>query len=208
MHISNINQNYTKLEQLLSSGQKVFSLDDLVLIWSESDRTKVSDLARWYINQNKLFRIKSGLFSLFDPSLGISRDEQLTIAQKLITPSYISYHTALSQSGINFQYYSSIHSCSLINKEIVIGNHTIVFHKIEPEIFFNPLGITKNELGLDWANPERAVCDSWYINSGIGLDNIANLDLDLLLQTAQVYNKPRIWRNLKLIFGIKKPKKP
>ena len=158
--------NYSNLELLLASKQSIFSLADLSLIWGESNRILVSDLAGWYVDSSKLFKIKTGLFSLFDPLTQKNLNYQLSIAQKLVSPSYISYHTVLAESGVNFQYYNSIHSCGLINKKFKVADQDFVYHKIEAEIFYNPLGIIKNQFGLDQACIERAICDSWYINSG------------------------------------------
>ena len=197
--------NYSNLALLLASKQNVFSLGDLSLIWGESNRILVSDLAGWYVDSGKFFKIKTGLFSLLDPLTQKNLNYQLSIAQKLVSPSYISYHTVLAESGVNFQYYNSIHSCGLINKKFKVADQDFIYHKIEAEIFYNPLGIIKNQFGLDQACIERAICDSWYINSGLGLDNIENINLELLLELAIIYNKSRIWKNLKSVFGIKKP---
>ena len=197
------NHNFTKLEILLANQKNIFNLDDLGLLWTQNDRKKISDLAGWYVDQGKLYRIKQGIFATKNILESKKEEDFYELAQKLVTPSYISYHTILSKAGINFQYYSSIFSCSLVNKEILLGDKVCEFHKIEPELFFNPVGILVNNIGIAEACPERALIDTWYINPSIGIDNPRGLNLEKLTEIAKIFNKAKINKNLKIIFDIK-----
>jgi predicted transcriptional regulator of viral defense system len=191
---------------LLESGLKFFNISDLQLIWKINDRTKVINIIRYYKSKNKIYSIKSGLYTLI-PKDKITFDDKLIIAQKIISPSYISYHTALNINGINFQYYDSIHLIADYHKKINILGTNIIFHKINNSMFLSKLGLIEaktNNGAYTIAGPERSIIDSWYLNPSIGIDiNYSNkIDKKLLLQIASLYNKPSIIKNLKKYFKI------
>jgi predicted transcriptional regulator of viral defense system len=183
----------SKIEQLIESNQKVFSIADLGSIWSQHDYIKIKALARYYASKQKLFRVKNGLYSI------VEKPNILEVAQHLITPSYISHHTALSIHGINFQYYSDIHCIALRNREIEVQGQKILYHQIKAEILFNPFGII-NQNGYNIASPERAICDSLYLSPGIGFDNLNTLDTIELFKIAKIYNNKSLIKNLRKYF--------
>lgn len=199
--------NYQKL---LKSGLNFFNIDDLVLLWSDSNKATLSKLIHYYAKTDRLFKLKSGLYSLI-PLDKITQEHLPIIAQKIITPSYISYHTALTKYALNFQYYKSIHLCSLYNKtiQISIGNLGViefVFHKLQSDLFFDSTGIetTKTDFGTySIVSPERAIIESWYLNKQIGIDNARiKLNTKLLIKLATIFDQSRINRNLKNVFNI------
>ena len=183
----------SKIELLIESDQRVFSIEDFGSIWSENDYIKVKALARYYANKHKIFRVKSGLYSI------IQKPDILEVAQHLITPSYISYHTALSIHGINFQFYSDIHCMAMRNREIEVQGQKIIYHQIKSDILFNPVGIVMQN-GYSLASPERAICDSLYLSPGIGFDNLNKIDIIELFKIAQIYNNKSLIKNLHKYF--------
>lgn len=183
----------SKIEQLIESNQRVFSIEDLGSIWPENDYIKVKALARYYASKNKLFRVKNGLYSI------VENPDILEVAQHLITPSYISYHTALSIHGINFQYYLDIHCMALRKREIEAQSQKIIYHQIKSDVLFNPLGIM-NQNGYNLASPERAICDSLYLSPGIGFDNLNKIDITELYKIAQIYSNKSLIKNLHRYF--------
>jgi predicted transcriptional regulator of viral defense system len=199
------NNNY---EKLLSNPSKFFSIQDLVVIWNENDKQIISKLVSYYVKNKKLFTIKRGLYSLIQLNK-LTKEDIAIIAQKIITPSYITYHTVLNNNGINFQYYNSIHLMSKYYRKFTINNIDIIFHKANDKVLYNPVGINKfksNNGQYNIASSERAIIDSWYLNKNQGLDNpnFKNLNKKLLKDLATVYNQPRIWKNLLTTYNIKK----
>lgn len=182
-----------KIEKLLSIKQKVFSIEDLATFWQEQDYDKIQELSRYYTNENRLFRVKSGLYSTS------THPDILEIAQKLQRPSYITFHTALSIHGINFQYYSDIHCFAGRKKAIQVLNQKIIYHQVKPEILFNPIGII-SENNYNLASPERALCDSLYISPAISFDNLHNIDTKKLFAIAQIYSNKRLIKDLQKLF--------
>jgi len=183
----------SKIEQLLESNQKVFSIEDLAHIWSENDFVKVKELAGYYADNNRIFRIKNGLYSV------IEKPDILEVAQHLVSPSYISYHTALSIHGINFQFYSDIHCISHRKRIIKVQGSTVIYHQIKPEILFNPIGIMA-EKGYNLASPERAMCDSLYLSPGLGFDNLNKINVETLFEIAEIYSNKTLVKSLHKYF--------
>jgi predicted transcriptional regulator of viral defense system len=200
--------NYIKL---INSTQKFFSILDLSLIW-DSDLNNTVKLASYYVKQGKLFKIKRGLFSIL-PFDRIEQSDLFVIGQKIITPSYITYHTALTKYGINFQYYKSIHLFAKYSKVITINlnNKVIyfVFHKISNDLLYLKKGLYEEQTANGsyyLTTIERTIIDTWFINPNLSLDHINNnkINKKLLKEIAQAYDLPRIWKNLKLYFNILK----
>jgi predicted transcriptional regulator of viral defense system len=55
------------------------------------------------------------------------------IATKIYKPSYISFETVLSQSGVIFQYYSQIFVASYLTREIEVDGQKYFYRKINKE---------------------------------------------------------------------------
>lgn len=184
---------HSKIETLFLSGRQVFNVEDLCLFWQMENAKDVAQLASYYVKEQKLFRLKNGLYSIIDsPSA-------LQIAQKVLTPSYITYQSALKYWGINFQVYPNIHSAALNRRRIQVQDVNYEYHQFPPSLFFSPLGILQ-KTGFSIASRERAVIDSLYINPTIGFDNLEGVNIALLLELAHLYDKPRIWKALYYYF--------
>lgn len=181
-----------KLELLLEKTQTVFDIEDLASSWDYLNYKKVKELARYYANKQKLFRVAHGLYST------TNQPDILEVAQKLQTPAYITYHTALSIHGVNFQFYSSIHCFSKRKKEVEVLGQKIIYHQVKPDILFNPLGIERKD-NYNLASIERAVCDSLYISPGIAFDNLKKVDPEKLLEISRIYGNKRVEREIQKI---------
>jgi predicted transcriptional regulator of viral defense system len=175
--------NNTNYELLIKQQNKVFNTNDLALIWNYSSKTKVTDLVSYYCDQGKLFRLKGGLYST------IPNPEEFEIAQKSLTPSYISFYTALHVHFVVFQWYETIFSASIIGRILEIKSRKYVYKQLKNNIFFNPLGIDQVD-GYNIASRERAICDTLYLNSKAYFDNIEEVDIGKLKEISQIYNKP------------------
>ena len=184
-----------KLEILLTKTRTVFDIQDLAEAWGYLDYKKVKELARYYASKQKLFRVAHGLYSTTDTP------DILEVAQKLQTPSYITYHTALSIHGINFQFYSSIHCFSKRKKEVGVLNQKIIYHQVKSQILFNPLGIEQKD-NYNLASKERAICDSLYISPSIAFDNLKGTNPDKLLEISKIYGNKRVVRDVQRLLKI------
>ncbi len=190
----------TKIEKLLIHSNNVYTTQDLAVIWEISDKTKLWNIIRHYLRVNKLTRIHKGIYAL-TPTTSVKPYTSFELGQKLITPSYISFYTALAKHGIISQYYENIHLAALISKSLQIDNQTFVYHKIKNSVFYDPTGI-KDQTTYQIADPERAICDSLYLFPNLAFDNLDSIDTQKLSQIATIYHNKRLIQSVKKLIKI------
>ena len=182
----------TKCELLLKTDLNVFNVDDLVAIWSASSRREVLESVKGYVKRGKLFSIYRGVYSL------TPQYDSYELAQKLFTPSYITYYSALSFFGINFQHYDDVHLFGSNSKIIVVDNRRYVFHKAKFAVLMDSTGIIHKKR-FSIASPERAICDSLYVNKGVGFDNLRNLDVKKIKEVSKIYYNKRLDNDVNIL---------
>jgi len=178
-----------KIEKLLVLHKNVFTTQDLSVIWGISEKTKLWEVIKYYLRKKKLYKIYRGIYSLDKKYL------EFELAQKLKPFSYISLHTALSIHGINFQYYSSIHSVSMISKKYMVAGIEYSYHQIKDFIFYNKLGLIDKKTYI-LACKERAICDSLYIWPRMNMDHLEAVDEEKLYQIALIYKNKRLLNDI------------
>lgn len=178
-----------KIEVLLKTEKIIFGIRDLRLFWNESNPDALKSSVKYYVDQEKLFRLKRGVYSLsrnFDP---------FEVAQTLISPSYLTLQSALLHYGIIFQQTNFITSFSFYPKKIHIGAYTYIYHSVKDEILFNPLGVEK--IGpVSIASPERAVADTLYLLGEFYFDNLKSVNPDKLSKIASIYKKKAVEKRI------------
>lgn len=187
------------LETLLRSKQTIFSIKDISLLWKEGDRKVITNRLKKYFKAGKLIKVYRGLYA---------KDEnynQFELANHIYTPSYISFETVLTRSGINFQYYGNIFVASYVNREIVADNQRITFVRIKDYVLSNSLGIDHRD-GYAIASPERAFLDRLYINRKYYFDNLSTLNWDKVFKILPIYNNKRLEKEVNKYFNKKEEK--
>ena len=174
----------TKMEIILTSNQHVFTTQDLALFWNLGDKKTLWNNIRYYLRTGKLIRLHKGVYATGEYS-------SYELCQKLITPSYISFYTALSSHGVISQYYDTIHAMALVSKQITTKKQKFQYHKLKEIVFYNPLGITNNTT-FRIASPERAVCDSLYLIPSLGFDKLGFIDPIKLKKISQIYQNKKL----------------
>ncbi len=188
----------TRLEKLQKTNLNIFTTDDLMILWEVSKRREIIESVKDYIRRERMFSVRKGIYSL------AKEYNAKELSQKLITPSYISYYTALAVHGVIFQKYSEIHCMALYSKTFEIRDQKFIYHKVSPEILYSQKGILM-ETNHTIASPERAVCDSLYLNKNLAFDNLRNVDTESLQEIAKMYSNKRLEKDVeKLIKHIKK----
>ena len=180
----------TRLEILQKTESNIFTTDDLAVLWEVSDRRDVIESVKDYIRRERMHSIKKGIYSL-NKEYDINE-----LAQKLISPSYISYFTALAAHGIIFQKYSEIHSFALYSKNFTVRDQKYIYHKMSERILYTQEGIL-NEKNYTIASPERAICDSLYLNKNIAFDNLRNIDIKKSGEISNIYQNKRLEVDIK-----------
>jgi predicted transcriptional regulator of viral defense system len=176
--------NQTNIEKLLTSGKKVFTTDDLAVIWEVSDRQKLLGRIKHYLREKRLVNVHKGIYAYEEYT-------PLDVAQKLVPLSYLSLYTTAQMHGLTFQYYSTIFCVSLRSKTFDLADQKFEYHKVKDSIFYSALGLITEER-YTIANRERTICDLLYVYPDFGLDNLKGVDTDLLQKISRIYGNKRL----------------
>lgn len=173
-----------KIEKLLASPSRVFTVQDLGVLWGVADDVALYSNIHYYLRAGRLLKVHRGMYALGEYT-------SFELGQKLVVPSYVSFYTALGVHGVIFQLYEEKHFMALVSKKIAVGNETFVYHKLRKDIFFDQTGAEYRD--NCWiASPERAICDSLYLVPGLAFDNLRMVNREKLLEIAGLYKNKRL----------------
>ncbi len=169
----------TRLKILMSSGRTVFRPQDLRVLWKDSALTAKISAARM-VERKLILRLAKGYYAIDE------NYDTRALANLVITPSYVSFNSALASAGINFQQRKSIDSVALLSYRRKIQSITYAYYSIKKELFFHQEGIiTKNNVSI--ACPERAILDSLYFGFMPDIDTPDRLDRSYLKQLCGIF---------------------
>lgn len=190
----------TNIEKLVSSGKKVFTIEDLAVMWQISERRRLIERIKYYLREKRLIHISKGVYAYgtdYTP---------MDVAQKLVPMSYTSLYTTSQMHGLTFQYYETIYSIALTSKTYTIDNKNYIYHKVKETIFYSQVGLVNNGR-YTIADKERTICDCLYVFPGFHFDNLLGLDTRKLSELSKLYGNKRLERDVKkLIKNIENDK--
>jgi len=146
-----------------------------------------------YAKAGKLIRLRRGFYA---------KDEnydRFELATKIYTPSYISFETVLTRTGINFQKYESIFVSSYVTRNIKVKEQKISYIRMKDYVLSNIKGI-KNQKGVSIATKERAFLDQIYISQEYHFDNLNVLDWDRVFQILPIYGNKKMDKRVNKYF--------
>lgn len=185
------------LDILLRSAKTIFSTKDVSLLWNENDNIIVIDRLKRYAKSGKLFRLRRGFYAK-------NKDyDRFELATRIYTPSYVSFETVLTRSGINFQKYDSIFVASYVTREIDIEGQKIYFIRMKDYVLSNILGI-EHEKGIAMATKERAFLDRIYISKDYHFDNLNALDWNKVFEILPIYYNKKMEKRVNDYFKFYK----
>ncbi len=168
------------LERLLRSPQTVFSTKEVALLWGGMKGGAAAVRLNNYVRKGKLLRIRHGLYA---------KDKNYNLfeaANRIYTPSYISFETVLASAGVTFQYYESVFVASYETRELICDGHKIKLQKMKSTILTDPRGI-ENKENFAIASPERALLDVLYRNKAYYFDNLGPINWEKVQEILPVY---------------------
>jgi len=172
------------LLDLMRSKKTVFTFNDIILIWGESDVNFIKKKINRYVRVGKLYSIRKGIYSK-DKNY-----DKYELATKIYTPAYISLETVLIAAGINFQSYGQIFVVSYQTKEIECDGQKYAYKKIKNTILTNQKGVELKE-NYNIASPERAFLDIIYLHKNYHFDNLSSLNWDKVYEILPIYGGNR-----------------
>ena len=113
------------------------------------------------------------------------------MATRIYTPSYVSFETVLTRTGINFQYYSNIFVASYVTREIEADGQKISFVKMKDYVLSNTIGIEHTN-DVATATKERAFLDRIYVSKDYHFDHLDVLDWDKAFEILPIYRNKRM----------------
>lgn len=168
--------------RLYLSNQTVFRLEEIALLWRDTDPVNLRSKINYYVKSGILKSPRRGIYTLTGKAA-----DPFELATRIFIPSYISLETVLAKEGIIFQYYENISVISYQTRAIEIGSFKFVYHKISLNILSNPAGIDILP-SYSIASKERAFLDTLYLSGKPYFDNLNRLDWNLCRRLLPVYN--------------------
>ncbi|PIR42232.1 hypothetical protein CO058_00830 [candidate division WWE3 bacterium CG_4_9_14_0_2_um_filter_35_11] len=173
-----------KLHQLLTfSSKTVFTTRDLSNIWGYNNYDSLIERIEYFTKTKKLQKIQKGMYAI------VGRDiDEFELANKLRSPSYISFETVLHKDGIIFQWNKRITLASNKSIQLALSKYVIIFRQLKDPILLNKNSV-ENVDNYYIATKERAFLDMLYINPKFQFDNLRGIDFDKVHSLLGIYNR-------------------
>jgi len=183
-----------RLKILNQSGKTVFRLEDLKSLWQDSKlNTKIT--AKRMVEKGLILKLAKGYYAL-------NKEYNIyELANLIISPSYISFNSALFYWNISFQVSDTVNSVALLNYEKKIEDKIYKYYAMKKNLFYNSRGIIwRGNVSL--ASPERAILDSCYFGLLFNVDREEKINFTVLREISSFYPKS-VQQKVKKIYGSK-----
>lgn len=173
------------LTTILNSNKTVFTLKDIAILWHESNTKIIRDRLYYYVRNGDLYKIRRGFYAKNN------KYQKLELANRLFTPSYISFETVLAKEGLIFQYQAAITIASYLNRTLTIEDQIYSYRKVKDPILLDPSGlIISDEVSV--AGKERAFLDTLYNSPAFHFDNLRALHWEKVFSILPIYQNQRL----------------
>ncbi len=166
--------------ELYSRPQTVFQIEEIAQIFSEISPGNLRRRLHYFVKTGKLKNLRRGIYAK-------NTYEPLELANKIYTPSYISFETVFLKEGMVFQYYETIFVASYLSRDLTVDGHKISYRQIGEPALSNKSGIEEKG-GYFIASPERAFLDGVFLYKDYYFDNLSGLNWKGVFELAPIYN--------------------
>jgi len=163
----------------MDSGRTVFTLLELRMFW-RANALNAKIAAVRMTDKGLLLRLADGYYALNE------RYNRYEFANRLLSPSYVSFHAVLFFAGVNFQARGEIGSVARRVSRRKIQDTLYSYCAMKEDLFFNRDGLVIRD-GVFMADPERAVLDSFYFGYLPDVDDAAKLNKTHLQNLIRYY---------------------
>lgn len=184
------------LLEIYKKDQSVFTLSEIAFLFPQISYPNLKRKISYYVKVGKILRLRKGIY-------GKENFEPLELANKIYTPSYISFETVLKKEGIVFQETSGIFVASYLTRRIKCAGLEIFYRKIKNEILTNLKGIEKKE-GYFIATKERAFLDAVFVYKDYYFDNISSLNWEIVFDLLKIYKNRALEKRISQYLKIYK----
>ncbi|MDP1743686.1 MAG: hypothetical protein Q8L51_02750 [Candidatus Amesbacteria bacterium] len=184
------------LTYLYSLPQTVFTVDELALFFPGVTTPLLRKRAHYFVKTNKLLRPRSGIYTK-------PKFDRLELANKIYSPSYISFQTVLQNAGMIFQPFETIYLASYLSRSISISGHIFQYRKLKNDILLNNTGII-NDNGYSIASKERAFLDTILFYKNYHIDNLNPLNWETVNKIGKIYSNKTLLKRVNDYYKIYK----
>lgn len=186
-------------KKLEKNGIAIFSPLDFQRIFGSSQSATKNFINR-HLSSGLFVKIRNGLYALED-----KRPSKFTIANKLYTPSYISFETALSfYQIIPESVYTIFSATTKSSRQFSALESNYLYHRMRRQLFFGYVAKRIGDVVVLIAEPEKALVDYLYfvdlkkksLNDRLNLSKVSRRTV---LKYAKIFRRRGI---LSLIGGI------
>lgn len=162
------------LTKLIQTDQKIFTTQDLALLWGLNSKNTLYTTISRYIDKQILQPVSKGYYTISH----LENIDRLSLITKMINKySYLSCESVLFQNGIIFQAINHLTFISSVNKSDEVLGLRWKTRQLSDKFLYNNLGITSAG-GYKIADSERAVADLLYYNPAMYFDARNLIDWD------------------------------
>lgn len=168
------------LLNILRGKNTVFTFKDVLLASGETNAALLRRRINYYVQAKEIYPLRRGIYAK-DRNY-----DRLELANKIFSPSYISFETVLAKEGIIFQHYDRLFAASYLTREIMCDGGIYSFRRLKNTILTNSLGI-EIKPNYSMASKERAFLDTLYLNPKYHFDNLSTLDWNKCREILPIY---------------------
>ena len=166
--------------EIYKKPQTIFTFKEISLLFPQLSYKNLKNKVSYFVRVGKLKRIRKGIYAK-------ENFNSLELANKIYTPSYISFETVLEPEGIIFQKYQTIFAASYLSRRIKVGDQEIFYRKVKDEILLNSLGIEEKNFYFI-ASKERAFLDAVFLYKDYYFDNLRPLNWEAVEEMKKIYS--------------------
>ena len=176
------------LLNILREKNTVFTFKDVLLASGETNAALLRRRINYYVHAKEIYPIRRGIYAK-DRNY-----DRLELANKIFSPSYISFETVLAKEGIIFQHYDRQFVASYLTREITCDGGVYSFRRLKSTVLANSKGIEiKSPYSI--ASKERAFLDTLYLYPEYHFDNLSPIDWNKCREILPIYgNKALVKR--------------
>lgn len=174
---------------LYQNPQTVFSFTDLQILFPKESRKSLQNKIHYATKTNKLQNLRRGIYAKPDY-------QNLELANKIYTPSYISFETVLTKEDIVFQTYQTIFLASYLTRTITAEKQSFSFRKLKLSLLSSPQGLILKP-NYTIATKERAFLDAVYLYGDYHFDNLRPLDWNKVKELTSIYQSQILIKRVK-----------
>lgn len=181
---------------LYSVPHTVFSIKEVSLLLPDIKPNNLRRRLHYFVKVGKLKNPRWGIYVK-------NEYNALELANKIYTPSYISFETVLFKKGIVFQVYETIFVASYLSRHIIVDNTKIFYRQINMHALLNTSGI-EEIAGYFIASAERAFLDAVFLYKNYHFDNLGGLDWEKVFDLVPMYENHAFEKRVKEYYEIYK----